>query len=80
MYEIFTEPRDAAQVVEQAEIDYKTARKYLKKFVTDGRLRTVERYGVSFGDVNPVWILSECLANLPDRLRTFRGRLDEGPS
>ena len=41
---------------------------------------SVERYGVSFGDVNPVWILSECLANLPDRLRTFRDRLDEGSS
>jgi hypothetical protein len=41
---------------------------------------SVERYGASFGEVNPVWILSECLANLPDRLRTFRGRLDEEPS
>jgi hypothetical protein len=41
---------------------------------------SVERYGVSFGDVNPMWILSECLANLPDRLTTFRDRLDAGSS
>jgi hypothetical protein len=41
--------------------------------------RSVKRYGVSFDDVDPVWILSECPANLPDRLRTFRGRLDKGP-
>ena len=41
--EMLTEPRDASWVAEQAEVDYKTARKYLEKLVADGRLRTVER-------------------------------------
>ena len=41
--EMLTEPRDTSWVAEQAEVDYKTARKYLEKFVADGRLRTVER-------------------------------------
>ena len=27
---------------------------------------SVERYGASFGDVNSVWILSECLMSLPN--------------
>ncbi|MDL0118503.1 hypothetical protein PNQ29_03310 [Halobacterium salinarum] len=35
-----------------------------------------ERYGVSFGDQHPVWILSTCLAALPDRLTSFRNRLN----
>lgn len=35
-----------------------------------------ERYGVSFSDATPRWILSECLRELPDRLATFRERLD----
>lgn len=38
---------------------------------------TAERYGMAFGDVNPVWILSVCLSELPDRLETFRSRLTD---
>lgn len=34
-----------------------------------------ERYGVSFGDATPRWILSHCLDALPDRLVQFRDRL-----
>lgn len=37
---------------------------------------SVERYGVTFGDVTPRWILSECLRELPARLERFRDRLD----
>lgn len=39
----------------------------------DGR---TERYGVTFDDATPRWVLSECLRELPDRLATFRDRLD----
>ena len=39
---------------------------------------SAERYGLDFGDVSPLWILNECLAQLPDRLETFRNRLDLG--
>lgn len=35
-----------------------------------------ERYGVTFGDHHPVWVLSTCLAALPDRLTSFRNRLN----
>ena len=37
-----------------------------------------ERYGVTFDDATPRWVLSECLRELPDRLATFRERLDAG--
>ena len=37
---------------------------------------TTERYGVTFDDATPRWVLSECLRALPDRLATFRERLD----
>jgi hypothetical protein len=40
---------------------------------------TVERYGVTFDDATPRWILSENLRELPDRLATFRERLDAVP-
>lgn len=36
---------------------------------------TTERYGATFGDATPLWILSECLAALPERLEAFRDRL-----
>lgn len=39
----------------------------------DGR---TERYGVSFEDATPRWILSTFLRDLPDRLVAFRARLD----
>ena len=35
-----------------------------------------ERYGVTFSDVTPRWILSECLRELPNRLTAFRERLE----
>jgi hypothetical protein len=38
----------------------------------------MERYGVTFGDVTPLWILSECLEALPTRLDGFRRRLQSG--
>ena len=41
--EMLTEPRSASWVAEQAQVDYKTARKYLDKLVSDSRLRTTER-------------------------------------
>lgn len=34
-----------------------------------------ERYGVTFDEATPRWILSECLRALPDRLEAFRERL-----
>lgn len=34
-----------------------------------------ERYGVTFGDVTPLWVLSECLDALSARLERFRERL-----
>lgn len=37
--------------------------------------RSTERYGVTFGDRSPLWVLSECLEELPERLETFRERL-----
>lgn len=40
----------------------------------DGR---TERYGVTFDDATPRWILSECLRGLPDRLAAFRERLGD---
>ena len=42
----------------------------------DGR---TERYGATFSDASPRWILSECLRALPDRLGAFRERLDAAP-
>lgn len=36
---------------------------------------SAQRYGMTFGDVTPRWILSECLQELPDRLVAFRERL-----
>lgn len=42
----------------------------------DGR---TERYGVTFGDATPRWVLSEYLQELPSRLATFRDRLDAFP-
>lgn len=42
----------------------------------DGR---TERYGVTFDDATPRWILSECLRKLPERLTAFRDRLDASP-
>lgn len=41
--EMLTRPRSASWVAEQAQVDYKTARKYLSKLVEDDRLRTTER-------------------------------------
>lgn len=41
--EMLTRPRSASWVADQADVDYKTARKYLGKLVDDGRLRTTER-------------------------------------
>lgn len=41
--EMLTQPRGASWVAEQAQVDYRTARKYLEKLVADGQLRTVER-------------------------------------
>jgi hypothetical protein len=41
--EMLTQPRSASWVAEQAQVDYRTARKYLDKLVSDSRLRTVER-------------------------------------
>lgn len=38
-----TRPRSTSWVAEQADVDYKTARKYLEKLVADDRLRTTER-------------------------------------
>ena len=38
--EMLTDPRDASWVAEQAEVDYKTARKYLEKFVAANRSRS----------------------------------------
>ena len=38
--------------------------------------KTTERYGVTFDDATPRWVLSECLRELTDRLVTFRERLD----
>ncbi|MFC3960230.1 hypothetical protein [Halovivax cerinus] len=38
----------------------------------DGRTK---RYGIQFDDVTPLWIVSRCLAELPDRLARFRNRL-----
>lgn len=40
--EMLTEPRSASWVAEQAQVNYKTGRKYLDKLVADGRLRTTE--------------------------------------
>ena len=40
---------------------------------------STERYGVTFGDATPRWILSECLRNLPNRLTVFRDSLDASP-
>lgn len=42
----------------------------------DGRTK---RYGVTFEDATPRWILSTVLRELPDRLTTFRERLDATP-
>lgn len=39
---------------------------------------TSERYGVTFKDATPRWILSRCLQKLPARLATFRDRLESG--
>jgi hypothetical protein len=39
-----------------------------------------ERYGVTFGDVTPLWVLSECLDALPARLEQFRNRLRSSES
>lgn len=39
---------------------------------------TAKRYGVQFDKTHPVWILSSCLAEFPDRLEAFRGRLTKG--
>lgn len=39
-----------------------------------------ERYGVTFEDASPRWILSVCLQALPDRLSTFRDRIDRESS
>lgn len=41
--EMLTEPRSASWVAEQAQVDYKTARKYLRKLLEDDRLRRTER-------------------------------------
>lgn len=38
-----TRPRSATWVADQAQVNYKTARKYLTKLVEDGRLLTTER-------------------------------------
>lgn len=37
---------------------------------------STKRYGVTFEDATPRWILSTILRELPDRLTTFRERLD----
>jgi predicted ArsR family transcriptional regulator len=41
--EMLTRPRSASWVADQAQVDYKTARKYLSKLVEDDRLRTTQR-------------------------------------
>lgn len=40
---------------------------------------STERYGVTFGDATPRWILSKCLQELPNRLAAFRDRLGVDP-
>ena len=37
---------------------------------------STERYGVTFADATPRWILSECLGDLSRRLFEFRDRID----
>lgn len=51
--ETFTRPRSALWVSEQADVDYKTARKYLSKLVDDGRLLTTERDRTTLYYSNP---------------------------
>lgn len=41
--EMLTQPRSASWVADQAQVDYKTARKYLTKLVNDNRLLTTDR-------------------------------------
>lgn len=41
--DMLTRPRSGSWVAEQAQVDYRTARKYLDELVADGQLRTVER-------------------------------------
>lgn len=40
--DVLTQPRSASWVAEQAQVNYKTARKYLEKLVDDDRLLTAE--------------------------------------
>lgn len=51
--EMLTRPRSTSWVADQAQVDYKTARKYLSKLVEDDRLRTTERDQTTLYYPNP---------------------------
>lgn len=51
--ETLTRPRSAMWVSDQADVDYKTARKYLSKLTDDGRLLTTERDRTTLYYSNP---------------------------
>jgi len=51
--EMLTQPRSATWVAEQADVNYKTARKYLTQLVEDDRLRTTERKRTTLYYPNP---------------------------
>ena len=51
--EQLTQPRSASWVAEQAQVDYKTARKYLTKLVEDDQLVTAEAEQTTLYSPNP---------------------------
>lgn len=51
--EMLTQPRSASWVAEQAQVNYKTARKYLNKLVDDNRLLTTKRNQTTLYYPNP---------------------------
>lgn len=51
--EMLTHPRSASWVSDQADVGYKTARKYLSKLVDDRRLSTTERDRTTLYYANP---------------------------
>jgi len=51
--ETLTQPRSASWVADQAAVNYKTARKYLDKLVSDARLQTTERDQTTLYYPNP---------------------------
>ena len=51
--EMLTQPRSATWVADQADVNYKTARKYLTQLVEDNRLRTMDRGQTTLYYPNP---------------------------